>query len=69
MPLRLVRGFGIAGVVAGAIFGFVRGLGYSPTLVFAIVEGAILFGVPACILGLLLAGVWSVASMLRQHFS
>ena len=67
MPGRLLTGCAFAGVVSGAILGFVRGLDYTPTLVFAIVEGAILFGVPAALLGLLLAGGWSLGTRLRRR--
>jgi hypothetical protein len=56
------------GVVVGAIFGFVRGLDYLPTLPFAIVEGAILFGLPASLLGRLLGGGWWIASSVRRLF-
>jgi hypothetical protein len=65
MPWRLLAACALVGVVGGAIFGFVRGLHYVPTLPFAIVEGAILFGVPAAILGLLLAGGWSLGASVR----
>ena len=58
MPWRLAVVCAAAGVLAGATFGFVRGLDYIPTLPFAIVEGAILIGFPSCLLGLLLAGCW-----------
>ena len=51
-----------AGAAAGAVLGLVRGLSYLPTLPVAIVEGGILFGVPASASGLLLGGVWSKAS-------
>jgi hypothetical protein len=69
MPWRVLRGCTLVGVVVGAIFGFVRGLDYAPTLPFAVVEGAILFGVPACVLGLLVAAGWSVAGGVRRRFS
>ena len=67
MPWRIFVVVAIAGVLAGVIFGFVRGLGHLPTLPFAIVEGGILFGVPAALLGLLLVGLWSAGSALRSR--
>lgn len=57
----------MAGVAAGVVLGFVRGLHYMPTLPFALVEGGILLGVPAAILGLLLVAVWSVGSFMRRR--
>jgi len=57
-----------ASLIGGAIFGFVRGLQHLPTLPFAIVEGAILFGVPAFILGMFLAAGWSLEALVRRHF-
>ncbi len=60
MPWRLVAMLGVAGVLSGAVFGFVRGLDYLPTLPVAIFEGGILFGVPAVVLGLIVAGLWAV---------
>jgi uncharacterized membrane protein YsdA (DUF1294 family) len=68
IPERLLLVPVLVGVVGGAIFGFVRGLHYTPTLPFAVVEGAILFGVPACILGLLLAAGWSLGAIVHRHF-
>jgi len=62
MPWRVFVLAVVVGVVGGAVFGFVRGLSHLPTLPFAIVEGAFLFGIPAALLGLLLAGAWSLGS-------
>ena len=67
MPWRILAVCGIAGVVAGAIIGLVRGLSYPPTVGFAIIEGAILIGVPASVLGLLLVGFWSLVSSVRHR--
>lgn len=67
MPwLLLFLCFG-TGVGAGVVFGFVRGLHHLPTLVFALFEGAILFGVPAAILGLLLVAVWCAVRLIWRH--
>lgn len=41
--------------------GLVRGRGYLPTMPFALVEGGVLLGVPAALLGGLLAGLWATA--------
>lgn len=67
MPWRILAVVAATGAAGGAIWGFVRGLANLPTLPFAVVEGAILFGVPASILGLLLAAVWSVGSAVRRR--
>ena len=67
MPWRLLAVCGLVGVVGGAIVGFARGLSYMPTLPFAIVEGAVLFGVPASVLGLLMVGCWSLVTTTRRH--
>lgn len=67
MPWRILAVVALLGVVSGAVFGFVRGLSYLPTLPFAIIEGGILFGVPAALLGLLLVGAWSLGSAVRHH--
>jgi hypothetical protein len=67
MPWRILVIATLIGVVGGGIFGFVRGLAYLPTLPFAVVEGGILFGVPAAVLGLLLAGVWWLGSAARRR--
>ena len=65
MPWRILIVIALAGVLGGAVFGFVRGLSYLPTLPVAIVEGGILFGVPAVLLGLVCVGAWSIGSDLR----
>ena len=61
MPWRLLQVCAVVGVIGGGMLGVVLGLHYPPTLPFAIVEGAILIGVPASALGLLLVGAWSLA--------
>jgi hypothetical protein len=55
------------GVGGGMIFGVVRGLAYLPTLPFAIVEGGLLFGIPAGILGLLVMSVWMATRAVSRH--
>lgn len=67
MPWRILAVAALLGAFGGAVFGFVRGLSYLPTLPFAIVEGGFLFGVPAAIFGLLLVGAWSLAGALRRR--
>ena len=62
MPWRISVIAALVGGIGGGIFGFVRGLSYLPTLPFAVVEGGILFGVPAAVVGLLLTGAWSLGS-------
>lgn len=69
MPWRLLIVPAFLGGIGGAVFGFVRGLAYLPTLPVAIVEGALLIGVPAAVLGLLLVGVWSIGSIVRHNDS
>ena len=66
MPWRILVVAVLVGAGSGATFGFVRGLDYLPTLPFAIVEGAILFAVPAAVLGLVLTGAWSLGTALRR---
>ena len=64
--LRCMAAGGAVGAGAGAVWGFVRGLAYLPTLPVAIIEGAILLGVPAALSGLVVGGVAAVAgSVLR----
>ena len=67
MPWRLSVIVSLVGVVGGAVFGFVRGLSYLPTLPVAIVEGGILFGVPAALLGLAITGAYSLGSAARRR--
>lgn len=57
-PWVLFSGWVIAGSVAGVVFGAVRGLDYLPTLPFALLEGGIIFGIPAGVIGLVLVGLW-----------
>jgi hypothetical protein len=66
MPWRLLGVCTLVGVAGGAIFGFVRGLRYVPTLPFAIIEGGILVGVPATVLGLVLVAAWSLSTRVRR---
>lgn len=67
MPWLLLVALTGLGVVGGALFGLVRGLSYLPTLPFAIVEGTVLFGVPAALLGLVVTGAWWLAGLARPH--
>jgi hypothetical protein len=67
LPWRILAVAVAAGVLAGAAFGFVRGPGQRPTLPLSIAEGVILFSVPAAILGLILAGSFSVATRRRTN--
>jgi hypothetical protein len=69
MPWRILVAAAIIGTGCGAIVGFVLGLGNPPTLPFAVIEGAVLIGVPATILGLLLTGLWSSGSAIRRRLS
>lgn len=69
MPWRLLAICALVGVVGGAVVGFVRGLSYLPTLPFAIVEGAILIGVPASIVGLVLVGCWWLIASVRRRLT
>jgi hypothetical protein len=67
MPWRIAVVAATVGVLGGAIFGFIRGLSYLPTLPIAILEGGILFGVPAVFFGLLVTGAWSLGSTVRHR--
>ncbi|MBE7188985.1 hypothetical protein [Jatrophihabitans endophyticus] len=49
-----ITGFGTFG---GGVWGFVRGLGHLPTLPFAVLEGALLLGIPSLVVGLVVGGV------------
>ena len=60
LPVHLFACFAVTGVLAGVLLGAVLGSRYLPTLPFALVEGGILVGVPAAVVGGLLAGVWSL---------
>jgi hypothetical protein len=61
LALRRAGVVAVLAGVAGGIWGFVRGLGYLPTLAFAVAEGAAIFAVP----GLLLGAVVGLVSALR----
>jgi hypothetical protein len=65
-PWRLFWLVALVGVVGGGIFGFVRGLSYLPTLPFAVIEGAILIGVPVALLGLVASGLWTLGHWIRR---
>ena len=65
MPWRVAAVLALAGAGFGAVFGFVRGLSYLPTLPVAVVEGGLLFGVPAALIGLLAAWVVSLREARR----
>jgi hypothetical protein len=67
MPWRILVTLAMAGAVGGGVWGFFRGLYNLPTLPFAVIEGGILFGVPAALLGLLVTGVWSLGSAVRRR--
>jgi hypothetical protein len=67
MPWRILLVATLAGVVGGGIWGLVRGLYYLPTVPFAVVEGAILFGVPAALVGLVATGLWFLGSAARRR--
>lgn len=69
MPWRMLAVCAPLGGLVGAIVGFIRGLQHLPTRPFAIIEGAILFGVPASLLGVLLVGWWSMVRSVRQYFA
>jgi hypothetical protein len=66
--LHVVPTFTVVGFAAGAVVGFALGLSYLPTLPFAVVEGAILIGVPCTLLGLVVAGGWWVVRQVVQTF-
>jgi hypothetical protein len=57
--LALRRASVVAVLVAavGGVWGFVRGLAYPPTVVFAVVEGAMIFVVPGALLGGFVGGL------------
>jgi hypothetical protein len=67
MPWRILVIMTFVGAIGGGAFGFVRGLYYLPTLPFAIVEGGILFTVPAIVVGLVATGAWSLGSAVRRR--
>ena len=69
MPWRMLIVVAGIGGVFGAVWGFVRGLDYLPTLPVAILEGAVLFGVPAALLGLILVALWSLVRAVRRSNS
>jgi hypothetical protein len=67
MPWRVAVACGLVGMTSGSAFGFFRGLQYLPTLPLAIIEGGILFTVPALLLGMVLSGGWCVATAIRRR--
>ena len=69
MPWRVAALVALVGAGCGAVLGFVLGLSYLPTLPVAIVEGAVLVGVPAALLGLLLTGVLLLVDARRDPSS
>jgi hypothetical protein len=69
MPWRILVIAVIVGACAGALVGFVRGLDYLPTLPFAVIEGAVLIGVPATLLGFVLTAVWSSGTAVRRRLA
>jgi hypothetical protein len=69
MPWRLLVVTTVMGVVSGAVLGALLGLDYLPTFPVAVVEGAVLVGVPSALLGLLLTGVWSLGTVLRRRLT
>lgn len=54
-------------LIAGVIFGLVRGINYLPTLPVAIIEGAIIVGVPLAVLGVLVSGAITLAAEIRHR--
>jgi hypothetical protein len=56
---------GLSGT-GGAIWGLVRGVDYLPTLPAAVVEGAILVGVPGTLVGVVVGGVVALTTRLRR---
>ena len=66
MPWRLLMITCLLGGLGGAVLGFVRGLDYLPTLPLAVVEGAVLVGMPSALLGLVLTGLWALGSHHRS---
>jgi hypothetical protein len=66
MPVHLLTCLTGAGVLAGVLLGGVRGSSYLPTLPFALVECGILDGVPAALLGGLVAGLWVLVRRMRS---
>lgn len=66
MPWRILAVVAGIGTAGGAVWGFVRGLDYLPTLPVAVVEGGVLFGVPSAVVGLLAVGIWSLRRAVRR---
>lgn len=63
-PWRLFCGWLLLATSAGVVWGFVRGLHYLPTLPFALIEGGIIFAVPASLSGLIVVGSWYTSTHL-----
>lgn len=53
-------------VAGGTVFGFIRGLDYLPTLPFAVIEGAILIGLPGSLAATVLAGLITFGHQLHR---
>ena len=64
VPRCVIVGAALA-VAGGALFGFIRGLDYLPTLPFAVIEGAVLVGVPGGVAATVLAGLITLGR--RRH--
>jgi hypothetical protein len=64
-PRWVVLGAAVA-FSAGAVWGLVRGLSYLPTLPVAVIEGAILIGVPGASVGVLAAGVLTLIARISR---
>lgn len=68
LPRHLFACLAAIGGLAGVLMGAVLGSSYLPTLPFALVEGGILVGVPAALVGGVLAGIWSLTRrVLANH--
>ena len=72
VPLKVFLGWSALAVLAGAVWGFVRGLQGGDTLVMQVVapvEGAVIFGVPAMVLGSVLLGLWYGFRRIAQNLT
>ncbi|MCW2607564.1 MAG: hypothetical protein JWO60_2257 [Frankiales bacterium] len=66
LPVHLFACVTATGVLAGVVAGAVLGSSHLPTLPVALLEGAVLAGVPAAVLGGVLAGTWALARRVRR---